>query len=83
VKPEQCFCGGDGKYVDYNCGESFYVGCPHCLGTGQKKCDCANVSSLVCKKFGRGQEIVEPTRRRDDLLDEALDEDDSHWMFMD
>ena len=69
-----CFCGGDGKYVDYNCGESFYVQCPHCLGTGQKKCNCTDVS-LVCKKFGRGQEIAEPARERSD--------DDVHWNFMD
>jgi hypothetical protein len=71
-----CFCGGDGKYVDHNCGETFYVECPHCLGSGIKKCDCKDVS-LVCKTHGRGQEIVESNSRDDD------DDDDPHWMFMD
>lgn len=69
-----CFCGGDGKYLDYNCGESFYVECPHCQGTGTKKCDCKEVN-LVCKQYGRGHEIVESSQ--------ANDEDDPHWMFMD
>jgi hypothetical protein len=71
-----CFCGGSGKYVDYNCGESFYVECPHCCSTGEKKCDCEK-ADLVCKKFGRGHEIGES---RDDDDD---DYDNPHWMFMD
>jgi len=70
-----CFCGGDGKYVDYNCGESFYVSCPHCRGTGEKKCDC-DKADTVCKQFGRGHEIVESSSVDDD-------DDDPHWMFMD
>jgi hypothetical protein len=74
-----CFCGGDGKYVDHNCGANFFVQCPHCLGTGQKKCDCGEVSA-VCKKFGRGQEIVESRGRNDD---DEFDYDDPHWMFID
>lgn len=42
-----CFCGGDGKYTDYNCGASFLITCPHCKGTGKKLCDCFMVS-LAC-----------------------------------
>lgn len=72
-----CFCGGAGKYADYNCGESFYVNCPHCQGTGTKRCDCTEVD-LVCKTYGRGQEIAE-SRDDDERRD---DEDDAHWMFL-
>lgn len=72
----KCFCGGDGKYVDYNCGESFYVECPHCLGSGKKKCDCGK-PDLVCKTYGRGVEIPPEVPDVDD------DYDNPHWMFMD
>ena len=73
----KCFCGGDGKYVDYNCGESFYVECPHCRGTGTKKCSCEK-ADVVCQDFGRGHEIFDghDDERRDEV-------DDAHWMFMD
>lgn len=70
-----CFCGGDGKYTDYNCGAEFLVSCPHCRGTGTKKCECTKPDT-VCKTYGRGHEIDE-RRTVDD------DADDPHWMFMD
>lgn len=70
-----CFCGGDGKYVDHNCGETFYVECPHCQGSGEKKCSCTEVT-LVCKTYGRGQEIV-------DRRESGRDDDDIHWNFLD
>jgi hypothetical protein len=76
---KKCFCGGDGKYIDYNCGESFYVECPHCQGTGVQKCECEKVD-VVCKTFGRGHEIVEPSSREYGQVDE---DDDPHWMFID
>lgn len=44
---ESCFCGGGGTYQDYNCGEQFTVTCPHCVGTGIKRCKCAT-SSVKC-----------------------------------
>lgn len=44
-----CFCGGDGKYTDYNCNAEFLVTCPHCNGTGHKLCTCTKVS-LRCPK---------------------------------
>lgn len=42
-----CYCGGGGKYTDYNCGASFLVTCPHCCGTGTKRCACTKVT-LSC-----------------------------------
>jgi hypothetical protein len=47
-----CFCGGDGEYDDYNCGAQFSVTCPHCRGTGKKKCSCETVS-LQCNSPSR------------------------------
>lgn len=44
-----CFCGGDGKYTDYNCGASYPVTCPHCAGFGKKRCTCAT-PELTCPK---------------------------------
>lgn len=77
----KCFCNGHGKYTDYNCGQSFSVTCPHCQGSGTKKCSC-ETAGTSCEKYGRGHEIVEtPTRRFSEIDD---DEDDNpHWMFMD
>lgn len=43
-----CFCGGYGTYTDYNCEASYEVECPHCWGSGIKKCDCEKVS-LRCE----------------------------------
>jgi hypothetical protein len=40
LRKHGCFCGGHGVYTDYNCGASFEVRCPHCKGTGTKKCKC-------------------------------------------
>jgi hypothetical protein len=40
VKQHGCVCGGDGKYTDYNCGAAYELTCPHCRGTGKKKCAC-------------------------------------------
>jgi len=53
-----CFCGGSGKFTDYNCGASFEVMCPHCQGTGVKKCTCSE-AKLRCSQFGRGHEIFD------------------------
>lgn len=80
----KCFCGGDGKYVDYNCGASFFVECPHCQGSGTKKCACKKADP-VCKTYGRGSEIIEKPRRFSDVDDHAIDDDydNPHWMFMD
>lgn len=41
VAQHGCFCGGSGRYTDYNCGAPFEVTCPHCRGSGTKKCDCS------------------------------------------
>jgi hypothetical protein len=36
-----CFCGGSGKYTDYNCGGSYELTCPHCRGKGIRREACA------------------------------------------
>jgi hypothetical protein len=40
IRKHGCFCGGDGKYTDYNCGASYLVTCPHCVGSGVRRCEC-------------------------------------------
>jgi hypothetical protein len=47
VTENGCYCGGAGKYTDYNCGASFLVTCPHCRGTGKKQCRCTK-GTLTC-----------------------------------
>lgn len=54
---KECFCGGDAKYWDYNCGEGFYRECPHCEGTGVKRCAC--VAASVWCGLRLGPEVFE------------------------
>lgn len=56
----KCFCGGDGKYTDWNCGGSFLRECPHCNGTGTKQCACTEVR-VKCGGH-MGQEIINEPR---------------------
>ncbi len=49
VRAHGCFCGGAGHYIDFNCGESFEVHCPHCDGSGRKRCECG-APALRCKR---------------------------------
>lgn len=51
-----CFCGGHGKYDDYNCGVSFEVTCPHCRGTGRKVCACVR-PELSCPHGVMGEVV--------------------------
>jgi len=71
-KDSECFCGGDGKYTDYN-GAAYPAECPHCQGSGTKKCGCKDIT-LLCITFGRGREIAKSLLR---------DDDDPHWNFVD
>ncbi len=57
LKRYGCFCGGHGTYTDYNCGASYEVTCPHCMGSGRKACGC-RYPMLHCGHF-RGGEVVD------------------------
>jgi hypothetical protein len=49
VAENGCYCGGEGTYTSYNCGEAIELTCPHCLGTGKKSCKCTN-AGLDCPR---------------------------------
>lgn len=47
-----CFCGGEGKFTDRNCGESYEATCPHCCGSGVRRCECTQ-PTLRCPEAQR------------------------------
>lgn len=77
---DRCFCGGDGSYTDYNCGQAFKVTCPHCDGTGNKALHCRCVKTRLTCGGRRGAEI---DTRPDTRTEAQKEDDDIHWNFMD